>query len=287
MIEPDTPCAVKPSAWRAGLRRGPCRLSLEFTILAFVALAWSSCGERSGAPSASKPGATPLRVQAYIVKESMLTTSLTVSGSVRAGEQTELRPETSGRVVALPLREGGTVRTGELLVKLFDADLQAQKKKAQVQRDMAAVTEKRLRELLAVHGTTQQELDMAHLKTAEAEADLEILDAAIAKTEVRAPYAGVVGLCSLSIGAYVTPQTLITTIRDMGPTVVDFSVPEHYAAAVRDRRDITFTVAGSTEPCTAVITALDATVGADDRSRRIRARVTKSNGAVLPGCFAT
>ncbi|MFM8568080.1 MAG: efflux RND transporter periplasmic adaptor subunit, partial [Candidatus Kapaibacterium sp.] len=178
-------------------------------------------------------------------------------------EQTELRPDTSGRVVALPLREGGTVRAGELLVKLFDADLQAQKMKAQVQRDMAAVTEKRLRELLAVHGTTQQELDMAHLQTAEAEADLEILDAAIAKTEVRAPYAGVVGLCSLSIGAYVTPQTLIATIRDMGPTVVDFSVPEHYAAAVRDRRDITFTVAGSTEPCTAVITVLDATVGAD------------------------
>lgn len=255
-------------------------------ILCVASFMMASCGERSGAPPASKPGAAPLRVQAYVVSSAMLNTALTVSGSIRAGEQTELHPEISGRIVALPLREGGSVRAGDLLVKLFDADLQAQKKKVQVQRDIAASTERRLRELLAVQGTTQQELDMARLQTANADADLEILNAAIAKTEIRAPYAGVIGLCSLSLGAYVTPQTLITTIRDLGPTRVDFSVPEQYATAVRTAQTVTFTVAGSPEPCTAVITAVDAGIEPNNRARLVRARVTKSNAAVLPGGFA-
>jgi membrane fusion protein (multidrug efflux system) len=255
-------------------------------ILGLASLMLASCGERSGAPPASKPGAAPLRVQAYVVSSAMLNTALTVSGSIRAGEQTELHPEISGRIVALPLREGGSVRAGDLLVKLFDADLQAQKKKVQVQRDIAASTERRLRELLAVQGTTQQDLDMARLQTANADADLEILNAAIAKTEIRAPYAGVIGLCSLSLGAYVTPQTLITTIRDLGPTRVDFSVPEQYATAVRTAQTVTFTVAGSPEPCTAVITAFDAGIEPNSRARLVRARVTKSNGAILPGGFA-
>jgi membrane fusion protein (multidrug efflux system) len=199
----------------------------------FAATVLTSCGERGASPASGKPPAAPLRVQAYVVAPVQLSTSFTVSGSIRAAEQTELHPEVSGRVVSLPVREGSAVRAGELLVKLYDGDLQAQKKKLQVQRDIAATTERRLRELLAVQGTTQQEVDLAHLQTANAEADLEILNAAIAKTEIRAPYAGVIGLCSLSPGAYVTPQTVITTIRDQGPMRVDFSVPEQYATMLR------------------------------------------------------
>jgi membrane fusion protein (multidrug efflux system) len=255
--------------------------------LTFAATVLTSCGERGTSPASGKPPAAPLRVQAYVVAPVQLSTSFTVSGSIRAAEQTELHPEVSGRVVSLPVREGSAVRAGELLVKLYDSDLQAQKKKLQVQRDIAATTERRLRELLAVQGTTQQEVDLAHLQTANAEADLEILNTAIAKTEIRAPYAGVVGLCSLSPGAYVTPQTVITTIRDQGPMRVDFSVPEQYATMLRAGQSVSFSVAGAADVCNASITAFDAGIDAGSRARMVRARVSKSNSAVVPGSFAS
>src|SRR5262245_6492473 len=116
-----------------------------------------------------------------------------------------------------------------MLVKLFDSDLQANLKKLQVQLQIAEKTAERQKELLKISGISQQEYDLSELAVSNLKADIELTKVDISKTEIRAPFAGRIGLKSISNGAYVTPTTLITSISQVSQLKMEFSVPEKYS----------------------------------------------------------
>ena len=115
---------------------------------------------------------------------------------------------------------------GFLLIKLFDADLQAQLRKLQVQLEIANKTVERQRELLAIKGISQQDFDLASLNVDNLKADIQTTRIAISKTEIRAPYEGQIGLKSVSLGAYLSPADVITSLREIDRLKLEFSVPE-------------------------------------------------------------
>lgn len=92
------------------------------------------------------------------------------------------------------------MQKGTLLCKLFDGDLVAQRKKLEVQLATARKTEQRQKELLSLNGSSAQEADLATLQVQTLEADIELLQVQIAKTEIRAPFSGKIGLKTVSIG---------------------------------------------------------------------------------------
>ena len=224
-------------------------------------------------------------VEGYKVKTSILTENVTTSGSLLPSEETELHPEASGRVVGLHLPEGRSVRKGELLLKIFDEDLTSQLHKLETQIKQAEITEQRLADLIKVKGVSQQEYDLAILQTQTLRSELQLVKINISKTELRAPYDGTVGLRNISLGAYVTPSTAVTTLRSAAALKLDFSVPEKYSHLIKTGQTVSFKVEGNETPHTTVVQATEQSIEANSRNLRVRALVRDSKG-LLPGAFA-
>ena len=171
------------------------------------------CGDKKESPKqAANVPLAPLKVQGYVIKSKKLNQSFNIPGTLLANELTELRPEVSGRVTGILFKEGSSVNKGDLLVKMFDGDLQAQLQKLQVQLQIAKKNEQRQKELLSINGVSQQDYELAQLQMSNISADIDIIKSSIEKTEIRAPFRGKIGLRNISQGAYVTPATVVTTI---------------------------------------------------------------------------
>lgn len=261
-----------------------------FGLLAFFACHKSENSGQSapngGAAAAGKPGAPPTAVEGFVVKSQPLTEGVTASGTILAGEETALHPEASGRVVSLNLPEGKAVRKGALLLKIFDDDLQTQLKKLETQLRTAEITEQRLGELIKVKGISQQEYDLAVLAVQNLKNEMELVRVNIGKTELRAPYDGIIGLRSISPGAYVTPANAVATIRSSGALKLDFYVPEKYTSQIRTGQTVRFTVQGRPGESTATIVATEQSISEDARNLRVRATVNGLPKDLLPGAFA-
>ncbi|MBL7973381.1 MAG: efflux RND transporter periplasmic adaptor subunit [Candidatus Kapabacteria bacterium] len=227
-----------------------------------------------------------LKVQAYVMQEREVSDDITVSGTLLPSEETDIHPEVSGRVVTLSIAEGSVVPKGALLCKIFDGDLQAQRKKLEAQLAIAQNTEQRQKELLAINGSSKQDYELATLQVNNINADIELINVQIAKTEIRAPFTGKIGLKKISPGAYITPATSIVTLQQTSPLKLDFNVPEKYGKTLRVGQALTFSVEGMNGMFTAKILATDAGVNESTRNLMVRAIVSGSASGLIPGSFA-
>ncbi len=242
---------------------------------------------KEDAPKGPAGGAPKeLSVSGFVVQPKSLDNNIQASGTLLANEEVELHAEVAGKITQLNLTEGSAVTKGSLLVKLFDADLQAQLKKLQLQKETADKTEKRLKQLLAINGIGQQEYDNAVTQLNNILADIDLIQAQISKTEVRAPFNGVIGLKSVSNGAFVTSATPIATIQQIDPIKIDFTVPEKYFSAISKNDLVKFSVDGSDETFTGKVFAIEPKIDEATRSIKVRALVQNSRAKLFPGAFA-
>lgn len=245
-----------------------------------------SCGEKEKVQTGQARQRNVPQVSGYIVRPQDVVDRIEVPGSLMPAEQTQIRSEVSGRVVQLNITEGATVQRGALLVKLFDGDLQAQLKKLEVQLQIAEKTKERQAELLKINGISQQEYDLADLNVQTLRVDIEATKIAIVKTEIRAPYSGQVGLRSISLGAYIAPTDIITTLRQVEQLKLEFSVPEKYAKEIKKGDKIKFRVDGGQMEHQATVLATENNVEQTTRTLRIRALVNRIHPELVPGVFA-
>ena len=264
----------------------PWQKRLLFAAIALVVLAllaWPKL--RSSGPDGPPPaarGGQSARVTAYVAAPTTMRDRIRATGSLQADEAVDLSAETSGRVTGLYFQEGSRVRRGQLLVKINDAELRAQRERLRTRIELAATREDRQRKLLDIGGVSQDEYDgvLGELNVLRAEVDL--LDAQIAKTEVRAPFSGVIGLRYVSEGAYVTPQTEIASLQSLSPMKLEFSVPERYAGRVRPGDTVLFSIAGAPGTFEGEVYAVEPRVNLDTRTLVLRARVDNPTGLSPP-----
>jgi membrane fusion protein (multidrug efflux system) len=256
--------------------------ALFFVFLIF------SCKEEKPQTQAANPGrgGGPAQVEGFIVKTRSLSENIEVPGTLLPFEETVIRSEISGRLVQLNIPEGGFVKKGFLLAKLFDGDLQAQLSKLKVQLEIAAKTAERQKELLTINGISQQEYDLSELQVSNLKADIELIKVDIVKTEIRAPYDGRIGLKGISMGAYITPTDIITTIRQVSQLKLEFTVPEKYADNMKKGQNINFTITGVTQRFSSQVLATESSIEATTRTLKIRAVVKGNHPALVPGAFA-
>lgn len=259
-------------------------------LTAFLLTGLIACGEKkkssSGGPGPAGAKPPALRVDAFVVERRNLSENLELPGTLIANEATEIHPEISGRLVQLNVSEGRQVGQGTVLARIYDADLQAQLKKLQVQLGIAEQTEKRSAELLRIQGISQQDYDLSLLNVNNIKADMELVRANLSKTIIRAPFNGKLGLKNISPGAYVTPATVIATIRQTSQLKLDFTLPEKYTGRMKVGQTVSFQVEGNDKVYEARVAALESGVSEDTRSLRVRALVTSKDEALLPGAFA-
>ena len=259
-------------------------------FLLFIVL-FTSCGSSSRkkevvASQTGPPKRPTPRVDGFIVKTQTVSETIEVPGSLVADEATEIHPEVSGRITGLYVREGTYVGKGALLAKLYDADLQAQLRKVQVQLQIAQQTESRYDQLQKIGGISKEDYSATALQVSNLRADIDIIRTSIAKTQIRAPFSGKLGLKEVSPGAYVTPQSIIATIQKTSNLRIDFNVPEKYTTQIKKGQYINFTVEGTDRNYTAVIAATESGIEQTTRTLTIRARVQGDQTGLVPGGFA-
>ena len=267
------------------------RTTFLLPLLIFFLTFTLSCGNKEGKITASGKGganrpAPVTKVDGFIVKTETVTENIEVGGTLLANESTEIHPEVSGRLVYLNVNEGRYVSKGALIAKIYDGDLQAQLQKLQVQLKIAQQTQSRFGELLKIQGISQQEYDQAALQVSNIRADMDIVQASLSKTRIRAPFGGKLGLKNISPGAYVTPQTIVATIEQTSQLKLDFSVPEKYTGQIKRGQQINFTVAGSDKVYGAKVMATESSVAQATRSLMIRSLVQNKDADLIPGAFA-
>ena len=227
-----------------------------------------------------------VKVDGYIVGTQIVSESVEVPGSIVAEQSTEIHPEISGRIISLNVREGSIVSKGSVIAKLYDADLQAQKRKLQVQLDIAQQTEQRYNELQKIGGISKQDYDVTRLQVNNLRADLDIINTEISRTVIRAPFTGKLGLKMVSNGAYVSPASVITTIQKTTGLQLDFTVPEKYTGKIKKGQYVNFEIEGNSRNYTAVIEATESGIEQNTRSLGIRANVKGDATGLIPGAFA-
>ena len=245
-----------------------------------------SSKEENKTATPQKPSGGGGVFDAIIVQSFPINRSVETPGTILPNEMAELRPEISGRVIRLSFTEGGYVRRGTLLVKLFDADLQAQLRKLAVQLKIAESAGIRQKELLAISGTSQQEYDNASLQVSNIEADMELLRVNISRTEIRAPFDGRIGLRQISPGAYVTPASIITNIASVNQVKIQFPVPEQYIRDLSNGTTVAFTITGSDNKYYATVIASENGISTDTRNLLVKALVKNGDALVKPGGYA-
>lgn len=225
-------------------------------------------------------------VTAKIAALTSLENKLQVSGTVIGNEEIELKAESSGKVTNIGFKEGGKVGKGDLLIKVNDADLQAQLQKAEIRKKLAEDKEYRQRILLEKKGVSQETYDAALNDLNSAKADIENIKAQIAKTEIRAPFGGVIGLRYISEGAYVTPSSRIATLQNINPVKIDFSIPQRYAQSILVGNAVTIKTS-SGKIYNAKVYAMEPKIDLATRALQLRAVCQNDRGDILPGSYVT
>ncbi len=227
-----------------------------------------------------------LTVDVIILKSAEFSEKILSTGTIWANEEVELRSEVSGRVTGIFFTEGNYVQKGELLVKINDAELQAQMKKAESRRKILEDREYRQRILLEKSGTTQENYDAALNELQSLDADIELLKAQIEKTEIKAPFDGYVGLRYISEGSYITPSTKIALFQKTDKVKIDFAIPGKYYSYIKKGNNVKLKIPGSVRVFDASVFAIEPKIDEESRSVIVRAIANNAGRVIPPGAFA-
>jgi membrane fusion protein (multidrug efflux system) len=228
----------------------------------------------------------PITVSGSVVRLQTFDNNLSLSGSIEANEQVEIRSEVSGIVKNIYFQEGSNVAKGQVLFKVNDIELKAQLAQAKTKESLASENERRAKLLLQKEAISQEEYDVARADHQSAKAQSQLIQAQIEKTSVRAPFSGKIGLRSISPGTYITPSLLVAKLVNSGQLKITFSIPEKYASQVKKNATISFKVSGSDQSYSAKVYAIEPEVEIATRTLKVRALANNSQGKLFPGTFA-
>ncbi len=190
--------------------------------------------------------------------------------------------ETSGKVVGIFFEEGTRVKKGELLAKINDRPLQAQLLKLQAQLKLLEDREFRASQLLDRDAISRESYDQIATELQSLKADILLVEARIAETELRAPFDGTVGLRMISEGAFTTTQTKIVRLVKISPLKIEFAVNERYAGQVATGFPITFVTNSAPKQFEALVYAVDPKVDLTTRTIVVRALYPNRNEELNP-----
>jgi membrane fusion protein (multidrug efflux system) len=255
-------------------------------LLVLLVPKWISSGQSNGG-GAPRPGLQAPVVRVMEIQPSTLNDRLRLTATLLAEDSVNLRAETAGMVTGIYFEDGSSVEKGTLLVKIKDDELQAQRRAKLLDIELARIQANRQERLLRSESTTQEAFDEARIRLETMKADLALIDARIEKTEIRAPFDGLIGLRQVSIGTYLEPTTVVTSIQSIDPLKMDVAIPERFLPRVRVGMELKFRIEGFDREFAGIIKALDPRINDATRTLTARATIDNSDRMLLPGGFAS
>jgi len=247
-------------------------------------LALAAIAQPAKGPGAGPPPAMPVKVVA--AKLSPAVDEANAVGTLRSDESVVIRPEIAGRIAQFRFDEGQSVKKGALLATLDSSEVRAQLASAVAQATLDAQRLARAEDLHKKNFISRQALDEAHSNHARSQASRQEVEAKVAKSEIRAPFTGVVGLRQVSQGAYVAAGTDIARLEKIDQLKLDFRVPEVYLSKLKAAQQVKVQVdAYPDDAFTGAIYAIEPAVDEATRTVLIRAKVSNAELKLRPGMF--
>jgi membrane fusion protein (multidrug efflux system) len=243
----------------------------------------------SGAAAPKGAGSAPgqVAVEAVKVATAAMPQTITAVGSLRSDESITVRPEVAGRISAIQFHEGERVAKGATLIKLDPSINAADVQQARANLKLAQSKFDRAVDLAKSNFISGQAKDEAENNLRVAEAVLQLAEAKLAKTEIKAPFSGIIGLRVVSIGDYVKEGSDVVNLESIDPLKVDFRVPEIYLKQVQVGQSLEVALdALPGRSYEGKVFAINPLVDAAGRSIVIRAIVRNADTALRPGMFA-
>ena len=241
---------------------------------------------KAGTSMTGAPG-SGLMVDAIKVKSVRMAQGLTAVGSLRSDESVTIRPEVAGRISEIGFREGQRVAKGSTLIR-FDASVQrAELAQAEANLGLSKSRIERSRDLFNKGFISAQARDEAESNFKVAQATYDLSQARLTKLEIKAPFSGIVGLRTVSIGDYVKDGQDIVNLEEIDPLKVDFKIPEIYLKQVAVSQSLQITLdAFPNQTFQGKVFAINPLVDTNGRSIVIRATVKNTDARLRPGMFA-
>ena len=253
----------------------------HFCIL-LVLLTLASCKKGGGPPKDA-----PVPVELVAVEVGPLLETLRATGTLEAEESVDLRPEVDGEVTSIQMTEGETVKKGSLILQIDESKQQATVAEAEADFRLSEDTLRRADMLLADGTISKQEHDQTHAAYRRSEAALNLARKRLTEYTLTAPFDGILGRRFVSIGQYVSPQTVLVRIYDLDRMKLDFSVPERYSARIKPGQTLSLSVtAHGEEKFSGEIYLVEPQVEVTTRSVQVRAYIPNSDHRLKPGMFA-
>jgi membrane fusion protein (multidrug efflux system) len=271
---------------------GGMRTESRIMMLALaVALIAAGCSKEGGTEGGEEggggpPGGFAMPVEVAVATKDTIVDALQATGQIEAIQSIDLKPEVEGRVTAILVREGQAVSQGTPLFRIDDAELKAQVARAEADWDLANQALKRTRDLLAQNASSAADLEQAEATERSTRAQVELLKVRQERTTVRAPFGGVAGRRSVSLGDYVTTGTTLISLQTVDPQRAAFQVPERYAERLALGQRVQIRVAAlPNQEFTGVVDFVDPVVQLPARTILVKAQVPNGRRQLQSGMF--
>lgn len=265
-------------------------LSRTLFVLPTCFLCLVSCGKKP-APAAGGPPNPMDAVQSVeVMPVSVMKLQETVGlvGSIAANESAELRSEIPGTITTISFEEGRPLRKGEPLITLDTRELKAQLEETRASFQLADENMRRNQALLADEAVSKLEVDAAVAEHARLRAAMDLLEVRLTKSTITAPFDGIAGARSFSVGDYVTSQSVITTLDDLSRLKLEMQVPERYLPNLKPGASFSLRAATSSpeQEVTGEVYFVSPRIDENTRSTLVKGYVSNPPEHLKPGMFA-
>ncbi|MFL6618144.1 MAG: efflux RND transporter periplasmic adaptor subunit [Povalibacter sp.] len=263
--------------------------------MAVVSAGWFAVSS-GNAPAAVPPRASqtagpnsgPVTVVVTTVGYQPFAQDMEAIGTAKANEAIDVTAKISNRVTAIRFREGQKIEAGDVLVELDSEQAKANLAEAEAALRDSRSQFNRSRELFATKALSESQLDQLQATLSMNEARVAGARSQLNDTIIHAPFSGRVGLRNVSIGSFVSPSIVITTLDDISVIKLDFSVPEVFLAQLREGLEITGrTTAYAGESFKGKVASIDNRLDPVSRAVLVRARIDNRDGRLKPGMLMT
>ncbi len=211
--------------------------------------------------------------------------TLPAIGTVVAVRGVTVSADLPGMVEEISFESGRAVPAGQVLVRLDSRQERAQLQAAEAQRDLAHANLDRARGLVAEGVIAQADFDKASAEHKQAEAKVGEIRATIERKQIRAPFAGVLGIRQVNLGQYLNAGEAVVSLQAIDPIYVNFSVPQQELGSLKIGAPVRVSAEGVAGQSSGRITAVDAVVDEGTRNAQVQATLANPDGRFRPGTF--
>ena len=256
--------------------------------LVLTTLALTGCGKPPPPERGGPPGEMIALAVVAPAEKQTVRDEISVVASLASRDEVTVVSELDATVMAIGFVDGQAVKEGDALVTFDTTQTAAKLEEAKAGYRMAELSYERNQALLKNETISQQEYDQAETDYFNRKAALALAEDNQSKTELRAPFDGVVAEKQVSVGQFVSRGTALTHLISVNPLDAEFDVPERYVGQLQKGQVIHFSAgAFADETFEGTVVYLAPSVDPQTRTLRVKAEIANEDGRLKPGMFGS